>query len=129
MRQPLGAHRALYRAVIAVLSLCLAVLAAGYVQLRRQVAEQGQELSLLRLRVEKEHKQNWLDRLYVPYLEQRLLAAHEAGEKGTPAAWRALVVRRYDQTREEQRKRREAGMAAFMQKREEQRRGGGARRP
>src|ERR1041385_2523882 len=95
-----AAKRTGRRAVIAVIAalvpclLCLLVLAVGYVRQQRQVAELQQELTLLRQRVEKEHNQNWRDELYIPFLEQRLIAAHE---KGTPAEWRALVMQREDE--------------------------------
>ena len=119
-----------HRAVVGVLALCLLcllVLAVGYVQLRRQVVEQQQELALMRQRAEADHAKLWRDELYIPYLEQRLTAAHE---KGTPAEWRALVMQQEGEKRKEQEARRAAGMEQFMQrleKRNQARNGGGGR--
>jgi hypothetical protein len=105
----------LHRTVNAVVIPCLLVLAAGYVQQRRQVAEQQQELELLRRRVEKEHKQLWLYGLYIPSLEQRLVAAHA---KGTPAAWRAFVMQREAERVQEQSARNRAGFERYLERTE-----------
>ena len=74
-----------------LLALCLLIMAAGYLLLRRQLAEQTAELEVLQRRVDAQHKQIWQDGLYIPWLEERLTAAHE---HGTPAEWRAAVLER-----------------------------------
>jgi hypothetical protein len=114
-----------YRAVIGALALCLLcllVLAFGYVRQQREAADLRQELELLRQRADADHAKLWRDDLYIPYLEERLAAAHE---KGTPAGWRALVLEREAKKKEEQQARRDAGMAGFMQRLEKRKAGGG----